>query len=325
MKALNGGQQELLPAGELVDFEPQWFTQAIATPAEDKFVAYQDTKLHFRQWQGPSRDAPNLVLMHGGGAHARWYDFIAPLLSPRYNVISLDMPGMGDSGWLQKYNRDIMAEGVITMIRGADFAAKPAIIAHSMGGMVSLLTAHHYTDELAALMICDYYVRPPHLHEEWYMEKAEDGSLRPQPTRDTRVYEDFDTALARFRLQPEQPCANQYIVDYIGGHSLREVDGGWTWKFDPHMYRDFPIGDDWPEIYRSLDLPVSSMFGELAREHDTVDRMELINYMRDLRPQSPHFDLLQARHHVLLDQPLAFAASCGQQMQSWQAQGVFDR
>jgi pimeloyl-ACP methyl ester carboxylesterase len=325
MKAQNGGQQDLLPNGELVDYQPQWFKQALAIKSEDKYADFQDARLHFRSWAGPSPDAPNVVMVHGGGAHARWYDFIAPLVAPQYNVISVDLPGMGDSGWLQKYDRDIMADGVMAMVRAAGFTAKPAIIAHSMGGMVSLLCAHNYHQELAALMICDYYVRPPYAHEEWYMEKDENGVLSPRPTRDTRVYEDFDTALARFRLQPEQPCANQFIVDYIGGHSLREVEGGWTWKFDPHMYRNFPIGDDWAEIYANVPLPLSAMFGELAREHDDISREELVGYMQGLRPQSPHFDLLAARHHVLLDQPLAFASSVMMQMQSWQTQGAFDK
>ena len=325
MKALNGGQQDLLPEGELVDFEPQWFREALAQMPQDRFVPFQDTELHFRQWDGPSPQAHNVVLLHGGGAHARWYDFIAPLLTRDFNVISLDMPGMGDSGWLQTYNRDIMAEAIITMIRAAGFAAKPALIGHSMGGMISLLTAHHYHAELAALMICDYYVRPPEAHEEWYMEEDENGELKPRQTRDTLVYESFDKALSRFRLQPEQPCANQFIVDYIGGHSLREVEGGWTWKFDPHMYHDFPIGDDWPEIYRDLPLPLASMFGELSQNSDKMTRREMIAFMQAQRPDTPHFDLIGARHHVLLDQPLAFASSLKQQMQAWQAQGAFDQ
>ena len=323
MKALNGGQQDLLPDGERIDAQPEWFQKAIAAPAEDKYATFQDAELHFRKWHSPSEDAQNIVMVHGGGAHARWFDFIAPLVSEKFNVISVDLPGMGDSGWLQEYNRDIMAEGLMAMIRAAGFTSKPAIIAHSMGGMVSLMCAHKFHDELAAIMICDYYVRPPHAHEEWYMEEDEDGNLRPRPTRDTRVYDDFDTALQRFRLQPEQPCANQFIVDYIGSHSLREVENGWTWKFDPHMYRNFPIGDDWPDIYKNLPIPLSAMFGELAREHDTILREDLIAYMQELRPQSPHFDLLAARHHVLLDQPVAFASSVEQQMQSWHAQGAF--
>ena len=56
------------------------------------------------------------------------------------------------------------------MVRDAGFTTKPAIIGHSMGGMVNLMTSHLFPNELAALMMCDYYVRPPHAHEEWYME-----------------------------------------------------------------------------------------------------------------------------------------------------------
>ena len=32
MKAQNGGQQELLPAGERIDEAPQWFQDALANP-----------------------------------------------------------------------------------------------------------------------------------------------------------------------------------------------------------------------------------------------------------------------------------------------------
>ena len=78
MKALNGGQQDLLPAGERIDQPPQWFRDALDNAPQDHFVAYQHTNLHYRQWRGPSADTPNIVLVHGGGAHARWYDFIAP-------------------------------------------------------------------------------------------------------------------------------------------------------------------------------------------------------------------------------------------------------
>ena len=325
MKALNGGQQDLLPTGERIDQPPQWFRDALDNAPQDHFVAYQKTKLHYRQWRGPSADTPNIVLVHGGGAHARWYDFIAPLLTPYYNAISLDLPGMGDSGWLQKYNREIMAEAVINMVRDAGFTTRPAIIGHSMGGMVSLMTSHLFPSELAALMMCDYYVRPPHAHEEWYMETDENGVMRPRETRPTRIYKDFETAVARFRLQPEQPCANQFIIDYIGAHSLHEVDGGWTWKFDPHMYRDFPLGEDWPEIYKNLTLPSAAMFGELSHDWENISRDEIIAFMRKQRPNMPHFDLLNAHHHVLLDQPLAFASSVKQQMENWQAQGVFAR
>ena len=49
MKALNGGQQDLLPAGERIDEPPQWFRDALDNAPQDHFVAYQQTNLHYRQ------------------------------------------------------------------------------------------------------------------------------------------------------------------------------------------------------------------------------------------------------------------------------------
>ena len=323
MKTDKGGQQAHVPAGELIEQTPKWFSDAIAAPMHDRRVAYKQTYLAYRQWDGPHEDAPNIVLVHGGGAHARWYDFIAPQLTPYYNVIAVNLPGMGDSGWLETYKRDIMAEAVITMIRDAGFKSKPALIGHSMGGMVSLPTAYTYHKELAALMICDFHIRPPELHHEWYMTRDENGDWQPNPTRDTRVYDSFDAALARFRLNPEQPCANHYIVEYIGTHSLTEVDGGWSWKFDPHMFKNFPMGEDWQDMYLNMPVPLAAMFGAESHDHEDVSRKELTDYMQRLRPDVPHFEIAGAHHHIMLDQPRAFASSIVQQMQTWQSNGVF--
>ena len=71
MKTDNGGQQALVPAGELIEHAPEWFIQAIETAAEERQVAYEQTHLNYRKWTGPSADAANIVMVHGGGAHAR--------------------------------------------------------------------------------------------------------------------------------------------------------------------------------------------------------------------------------------------------------------
>ncbi|NBR79999.1 MAG: hypothetical protein EBT71_08240, partial [Alphaproteobacteria bacterium] len=95
MKTNNADQQSLIPENELMVFQPDWFQKAIAEPAEDHFVPFNDSRLHYRHWVGPSQDAPIVALLHGDGAHARWFDFIAPLLSKDYQLISMDLPGMG--------------------------------------------------------------------------------------------------------------------------------------------------------------------------------------------------------------------------------------
>ena len=46
---------------------------------------------------------------------------------------------------------------------------------------------------------------------------------KPRPTR---VYTSREAAEGRFRLAPEQPCENQFILDYIAEHSVREIAKG---------------------------------------------------------------------------------------------------
>ena len=316
MKAHNGGQQAQLAHEEIVDFQPQWFKNALEKKPVSRRVPFRNSELHFLDWGSPDAAAPPVVLVHGDSAHAHWFDFIAPLLADRHHVIALDLPGMGDSGWLDAYSRDIMADAVMEMIRAAGFTRAPGLIAHSFGGFISLLAADRHSDELAGLMICDFTVHPPESHTEWY---ADVEAARP-----TRVYETLDDAIHRFRLMPEQPCANQFILDHIAAHSLREAEGGWTWKFDPSIYPGFVIGTDLPDIFAGLTCPLAVMFGANSHDFDNITRREANAFMCQLNPSAAFFEIPDARHHIMLDQPHAFAAGVAAQIASWQGQGFFD-
>ena len=328
MKTNNANQQSLIPENELVVFQPDWFQKAVAEPAEDHFVPFNDSRLHYRRWVGPSQDAPIVALLHGDGAHARWFDFIAPLLSKDYQLISMDLPGMGDSDWFAAYSRDMMAEAIVAMTEHAHAAtpqaAKPFLIAHSFGGLIGLTAAHKYPTCLSALMICDYHIRPDFAHEEWYADRLE--------AKPTRVYPSRAAAEGRFRLAPEQPCENQFILDYIAEHSVREIakganpgrgisdEAGWTWKFDPSIYVGFVIGRDINAMFETIEIPMAAMFGGMSHDFEKLTRREMIAHMRQCRPDVPYYDIPGARHHIMLDRPHAFAGSVATQMEVWRAQ-----
>ena len=53
--------------------------------------------LHAVHRGDPSR--PKLVLLHGGGANAHWWDHLAPTLAERFHVVALDFRGHGDSDY----------------------------------------------------------------------------------------------------------------------------------------------------------------------------------------------------------------------------------
>ena len=63
----------------------------------DHFMRLGRLSVHYLAWGQPSR--PPLILLHGGAAHAHWWDHIAPVLSQRYRVLAPDLRGHGDTDW----------------------------------------------------------------------------------------------------------------------------------------------------------------------------------------------------------------------------------
>lgn len=325
----NGGQQSAIAERERINFRPSWFIEALASEARVIKVPFRARHISVREWR-PAQAAPGIILVHGNGAHAHWFDFIAPLLLPHYHIVAFDFPGMGDSDWLPSYSREIMAEALISVRRSINFIGKPAIIAHSFGGMVSVLASYLFGDEIAATLICDYISPPPQFHQEWYADRK--GSPP------TRVYESFEEAYRRFRLLPEQPCENEFIIDYIARHSIRALnsqDGvvrdkrqgeGFTWKFDNSIYDNFPIGADLSEKWQSLSTPLAYMFGGLSHNSDVREFSQpaIRDHVRSVRPDIPFYEIPGARHHIMLDRPHAFAAAIAGQMEQWRAAGHFN-
>src|SRR5215475_4174338 len=122
-------------------------------------VDVSGTKVHYLRWG--AGQTLGLVLVHGGAAHAEWWSFLAPLLMRPYDVVALDLSGHGDSDRRDEYPRRIWADEVRAVIADAGFPTPPVLVGHSMGGLVSIVTASVYGDELAGAVIVDAPVRRP--------------------------------------------------------------------------------------------------------------------------------------------------------------------
>ena len=96
-----------------------------------------------------------------------------------------------------------------------------------------------------------------------------------------KIYPDRDSALMRFRLQPPQPCENEYILQYIARNSLMPMDGGWAWKFDEDLLTTLTEVDRKPEDFQSLTVPLGVIFGA---DSELYSRQSL-EYMQQLVPQ----------------------------------------
>jgi pimeloyl-ACP methyl ester carboxylesterase len=91
------------------------------------------------EWGVPGRSP--LLLLHGGMAHARWWDLVAARLADRLHVFALDMPGHGDSPWLDPAR---YAHVELSAVREllATLAPGPWTLGgHSNGGLQSVVVA----------------------------------------------------------------------------------------------------------------------------------------------------------------------------------------
>jgi pimeloyl-ACP methyl ester carboxylesterase len=274
---------------------PEWFERAIATHRTEHTVVVDGCPIRYLRW-GDSRN-PGLVLVHGGAAHAHWWSFLAPLLTQHYSVVALDLSGHGDSGRREAYPRRIWAEEVMAVARDAAFTGPPILVGHSMGGLVSIVAAALHGDALAGIIIVDAPVRRPD-------PESQEGE-RGRAFRNPKTYPDARTAREHFHLIPPQPCDNGFILDYIADKSLKEVPGGFTWKFDPAVFT-VARREAMHEHLASVRCRVALMRGELSN----VVPPETGEYMYQLlRRNAPLVEIPEAHHHLIVDQPLAFIAA----------------
>ncbi len=275
---------------------PEWFFEAVETPFEERTVEVEECDVAYQLWQGAegAGDRPGILFIHGMNAHAHWWDFIAPQFLDGYRCAAMNLTGMGDSDYRYVYDGVTYAEEIKAVCDHAGFGGDVMVVAHSFGGYMAVKAATLYPERFGGLVLVDSGIRHPD-------EPVPD---RPPMGGRAKVYPDRDSALARFRLQPPQPCDNDYILQYIARKSLMPVDGGgWTWKFDEDLPGTLKNVERTADDYRALTLPVGLIYGA----NSELFSARTLAYLRELVPQDfPAVAIEDAQHHVFLDQPLAF-------------------
>lgn len=284
---------------------PGWFSRALETPYTDRSVEVDGASIHYLLW-GEDEQRPGLVFVHGNGAHAHWFTFLAPFFLGEYRVAAIDLSGAGDSDRREHYTPEQFAEEVITVAADAGFGAETIVVGHSFGGYITLKTGLLYPDRLSGIVLVDSAVRPPDF--KWERDP------RRSPIKPKRIYDTFEEAHGRFRLMPPQDCGNDFILDFIGRHSLHEVEGGWTWKFDDGMFRKFEFGTNMHEELAQLATRVGVIYGE----DSYLFSQDIADYMFKVLDESvPFVGIPEAQHHLFLDQPLAFVSALRTLLSEW--------
>lgn len=284
---------------------PAWFERSLAAPHDSRFVEVAGCRIHYLRWGDSTK--PGLFLLPGSGGHAHWFSHVAPLFADQFHVISMDMGGCGDSGRRDHYTRDLIVAEIIAVCADSGMlaAATPPILAgHSVSGQHVVRTAMAHGNSLLGVIAIDS-LRYAELEHDPAV-KALKGA-RPAP-RTPPIYRDYESALARFRLSPAPTIEIQadYVLDHIARHSLREVEGGWTWKFDAALMLVATLGLELKDVLQTLSCRSAAIYGEHTH---LADESLLPGMTAATSGEVPLFVIPGATHYPMIDSPLAFVSA----------------
>src|SRR5207237_6955234 len=173
--------------------------------ARRRAVVVGGLRLSFLEWGNAGR--PVLCFLHGGSAHADWFDFVTPAFAERFHVIALDQRGHGESQWAEPpaYGTEHFAADLLGFI-DAPGLTRVTLIGHSMGGHNAMSFAAWHPERVSALVIIDS--RPAIPAERLQFMHARGRRMpRAHPTE--------EAAIQAFRLLPREPFAEPAFMAHL--------------------------------------------------------------------------------------------------------------
>ena len=254
-----------------------------------KYLQLESVNLHYLDYGGPG--AQTLVLVHGGGANAHWFDLVGPALARYCRVLAVDLRGHGDSSWAEPpiYTFEAHMQDLRALFQAEHFAA-PLLMGHSMGGILLTQYTGTWPQEVGALIVCDS--RPV------YSEEAAD-LLQQMGQRPGREYLTLEEYIAHFRIRPDGLRAPQAVHHYIARSAARQLPSGmWMHKIDRRVYAQRTAMNTLP-FWQHITCPALV----LRAEHSSRLTPALLQQICEVCPHMEWADVAGAGHHLMLDQP----------------------
>jgi len=239
--------------------------------------------------------APALCFLHGGAAHAHWFDRVTPAFTDRFHVIALDQRGHGESAWAEPPaygTADFTGDLLELMDRLA--VDRMTVIGHSMGGHNAMTFAAWHPARVSALVIIDS--RPAIPAERLHVMHARGRRL-------PRAHPSEEAAVQAFRLLPRETFADPAFLAHLARAGMTRRNGGWGWRFDPATHGNRAPVDAWP-LLGQITAPTLIVRGGLS----PVLTAEMAEGLRASIHGATLVTIPDAYHHLTLDRPDEFTA-----------------
>lgn len=110
---------------------------------------YKNTSIHYDSLG----NGPSTILLHGFLESSHMWESFLPELSKDRNIITLDLPGLGESGVLSDvHSMDLMADVVNEILLHLKIQ-KASFVGHSMGGYITMAFAELFPDKVEKIIL----------------------------------------------------------------------------------------------------------------------------------------------------------------------------
>lgn len=229
----------------------------------------QRLRLHYVDWG--NEDKPPLLMVHGGRDHCRNWDWIARALRDEYHIIAPDLRGHGDSQWLVGGHYSV-ADYIydIAQLIHQKKMAPVNILAHSMGGKISLLYAGTFPQSVRRIVAIEGILPNPK-----HMRHREETPVHDQLATYVETLRKFSSRIPKRYPTLEEACQRMEAVNphltrtqarHLTVHGANQnEDGTWSWKFDNYGRAAAPIGlahDQIISLYQRIACKNLHIIGE---------------------------------------------------------------
>jgi pimeloyl-ACP methyl ester carboxylesterase len=271
-------------------------TQAVLKPApySEHFIEIDGLKLRLQDYGTAGK--PQMLCLHGGGANAHWYDFVAQGFTADYHVRSIDLRGHGNSQWdtspTPNYDYKRHAADVNELAEKLDLRDF-VLIGHSMGGMISSVYCATYPGRAKAFILVDTTIT---------MTPERIAGFSTIGNREGRHYATQEEFIAHYKVHPGGSTAVPEVLRYIAQSSGRQFeDGRWRHKLDRKVYANRELVDSFP-LWNKIKIPTLLMKGARSQRINPP----IIAEVKSRAPQVEVAEVADSDHHITLDNPAGF-------------------
>jgi pimeloyl-ACP methyl ester carboxylesterase len=231
-------------------------------------------------WASAGNGKQTVILIHGWTCDSSSWAYQLPALSKKYRVITLDLPGHGQSASPAdgKFTSDLFARAVES-VRAEAKAEKAVLIGHSMGVPVIRQYAGLYPAHVAGLIAVD----GPLVRPDW--AGANGGRGLPPPTQfagpeGLKAREN----MVRGMFTSKTPMdLQQKILDMMLKAPESTATGAFRWILDP---------DIWPQ--GALTVPALAIYAGTASAQTMEDTKKRVSGLEATQiPGTGHFLMME--------------------------------